>query len=114
MKMSNLEPQRTTEIQEEALSKKRKQRKSWKLGRKFKKKWRKCIRKFDEVFEKILGNLGKILRNSEENFKNFKEIYEKMCGSFGENLRKSRENLGNLVETFSNCEENLKTPQTNS
>ncbi len=38
VKMSNLEPQRTAEIQEEALSKKRKQRKSGKCGRKFKKK----------------------------------------------------------------------------
>ncbi len=41
------------------------------------KKWRKFIRKFEEVFEKITWYLGKNFRK--ENFKNFNEIYEKMC-----------------------------------
>ncbi len=50
-------------------------------------------RKFEEIFEKILGNLRKSLRNCEENFKNFKEIYEKICGRFKKKIEKNQEKV---------------------
>ncbi len=101
MNLSNLELQRTLEIQEETLSKNLRRGNEENLGNleeNLRKKWHKFIKNFAEVFDKIPGNLEKSFRNCEENFKNFKVICEKMCGSFEKNLRKSRESLENCVE----------------
>ncbi len=58
---------------EEALSKKRKRRKSWKWGKNLQKETGvSFVRKLEEFFEKISGNLGKSFKNCEENFKIFK------------------------------------------
>ncbi len=70
------------------------------LEENLRKKWCKFIRKFEEVFEKITGYLGKSFRNCEENFKNFKEIYEKVCRSFEENLKKFRRKFKKLRRKF--------------